>query len=520
LDLAADLAGDDLELELAVDLDPAGRRGGAAHRSRRLTGPTPSSCKSIGWGWAELREKYDGPSDNSSGPGPRELAARYVAEHATHADGVALRRWRGDWWRWSADRGCYMEQTEDQIIVALYRALRLEKRSDVADVQAAIMAEDRVLIDGAELGTWLDGPPPPGVGALDTVACRNGMVHLPMGKLTPTTPRYFTTTALPLDYDEDAPIPKRWLDFLRQLWPEDEASIAFLQEWIGYLLTPDTRQHKIAYLIGKPRSGKGTIGRVITALLGGKANVAAPTLAQFATNFGIWPLVGKLAAIVGDARLSGRSDVALVVERLLSISGEDPQNFDRKHRDAWNWILPTRITIISNEIPRFVDASPALAERSIMLSLKRSFLGEEDTELTEKLVEELPGILMWAIEGWRRLRERRRFNPPESSKRMVRQMADLASPVGGWVRARCETGSQDPDNWIRCEDAYADFKTWCGSNGHQHVPSLVMFGRDIQTVTGCERKRLSSKFPNGPRPWVYEGLSMKTEDAEDAEDAA
>src|SRR5690606_18483898 len=103
--------------------------------------------------------------------------------------------------------------------------------------------------------------------------------------------RYFATSALGVDFDPHAAEPERWLAFLRQLWPEDNDSIRLLQEWTGYLLTPDTRQQKALLLVGPKRSGKGTIARVHTALLG-NASVANPTLASLGTNFGLWPLIG------------------------------------------------------------------------------------------------------------------------------------------------------------------------------------------------------------------------------------
>jgi putative DNA primase/helicase len=119
--------------------------------------------------------------------------------------------------------------------------------------------------------------------------------------------------------------------------------------------------------------------------------------------------------------------------------------------------------------------------------------------------------LLWAIDGWRRLRARGRFEPPAASVELAQQMADLASPIGAWIRERCVTDEPDRDYWIRCEDAYADFKAWCAENGQQHVPTLTMFGRDIDTVTCCRRVRLAAKFPGGPRPWVYSGLRIRTE---------
>ena len=85
----------------------------------------------------------------------------------------------------------------------------------------------------------------------------------------------------------------------------------------GYLLTSDTRLQKMFLIVGPKRSGKGTIARVLKALLG-VANVAGPTLSGLGTNFGLAPLVGKPLAIISDARLSGRADQQVIAERLLA----------------------------------------------------------------------------------------------------------------------------------------------------------------------------------------------------------
>ncbi len=56
--------------------------------------------------------------------------------------------------------------------------------------------------------------------------------------------------------------------FLKSLWPDDQQAINTLQEIFGYLITSDTKQQKIFSLVGPMRSGKGTIARILTALLG------------------------------------------------------------------------------------------------------------------------------------------------------------------------------------------------------------------------------------------------------------
>ena len=138
----------------------------------------------------------------------------------------------------------------------------------------------------------------------------------------PATPRFLTTVSVPYEFDFDAPPPHLWLDFLGCLWPDDAGSIALLQEWMGYCLTVDTRLQKILLVVGPRRSGKGTIARVLRQLVG-EGNVVAPTLASLGKDFGLWPLLDKSVAIISDARLGKRTDTSVVVERLLSISGED-----------------------------------------------------------------------------------------------------------------------------------------------------------------------------------------------------
>src|SRR5262249_39962955 len=130
---------------------------------------------------------------------------------------------------------------------------------------------------------------------------------------------FFSLSSLDYDFDLNAPTPQKWLDFLKQLWPDDPQSIETLQEFFGYFLTCDTSLQKILMLVGPKRGGKGTIARVLHALVGPR-NVAGPTLASLATNFGLWPLLDKTVAIVSDARLSHRTDAAVLTERLLSIS--------------------------------------------------------------------------------------------------------------------------------------------------------------------------------------------------------
>ena len=66
--------------------------------------------------------------------------------------------------------------------------------------------------------------------------------------------------------------------------------------------------------------------------------------------FGIEPLITTPLAVVSDARIGSRTDKSVIVERLLTISGQDQIAIHRKFRQAWNGCLSTRIGIMTNEL--------------------------------------------------------------------------------------------------------------------------------------------------------------------------
>ncbi|MFN0137986.1 MAG: phage/plasmid primase, P4 family [Phycisphaerae bacterium] len=326
----------------------------------------------------------------------------------------------------------------------------------------------------------------------------SGTLNLMTNEVLPLTPALFNINAIDFEYDPHAPTPTLWFAFLDQLWGDDIESIQLLQEWMGYCLVGDTSQQKILLMIGPKRSGKGTIDRILTRLVG-VGNVVAPITSSLAGSFGLQPLLGKSLAIVSDARFGG-DGISTVVERLLTISGEDAVTVDRKYLGAVTMKLPTRFMIITNELPRLTDASGALAGRFVMLQLTRSFYGREDTKLTAKLITELPGILLWSIEGLRRLNARGHFVQPASVAETVQDMENLASPVTAFVRESCVL---EPSARIDADMLYRAWTEWCERDGRSMVTTKQVFGRDLAAAFAGVRCR-----GNGRTGRFYQGLRL------------
>ena len=334
-----------------------------------------------------------------------------------------------------------------RVIKPEFDRVSIETRDTACRVTISLLSnvrlalQTKVLVPGDRgVPCWLgDGPWP----ASEILAAPNGLFHMPsladgVENHVPTTPSYFSTFALDYEPRLDAPSPVAWLRFMDQLWGKDPACIETLQEFMGYFLVNDTSLQKILMLVGPKRSGKSTIARVMTGLIG-ERNVAGPTVSSLKTNFGLQSLLGMPLAILADAQVSHNDHG--VVEVLKMISGEDLITIDRKYAAPISVRLPTRLVYISNELPRFKDPSGALANRMIILRVIESFSGKEDSTLGVRLLSERPGILIWAIAGWKRLMARSRFVQPESGLPLLSDLEDLSSPVRPFVRERCVVGS-------------------------------------------------------------------------------
>jgi putative DNA primase/helicase len=424
---------------------------------------------------------------------PLTCAMEFLRHKFQTDDGIVfLHHYRGSFYRWTGTH--YLEIDKEEIRSALYEFLndaQAIRKHEVVPFKPNASKVNSIL-DALQAGTlqsrdksvpfWI--PPVDYATAKGLLACRNGLLDRRTRELRPHSPYFFNVNCLPYDFDPNAPPPKQWLAFLEQLWPEDEQARSTLQEIFGLMLSEETRHQKIFMIAGPKRSGKGTIARILTKMLG-KDNVTNPTLAGLSSHFGLSHLIDKLAAIISDARLGPQTNAHIVAERLLSISGEDALTIDRKYRDPWTGQLSARFLILTNELPRIADASGALASRFVVLTLIKTFYGREDLELTDKLLGELPGILNWSLEGWDRLRERGHFIIPESSLAAIRTLEDLASPISAFLRDWCVDG---PDERADVKVLYDAWYYWCEQHGHKPGSDHV-FGRNLHAALPHIRPR-------------------------------
>ena len=441
---------------------------------------------------------------------PREIATEFVWHRYTINGHRTLYNQQGVyyWWDGAGYRSADPQVIRSQIWGFLHKALQPGKNgpvpfdpsaSKVTGVQDALQAVTTLSRD-VQAPAWLDGRTSP--PATECVALANGILHVRTRTLHEPSPLFWTMAGLPFDFAPNAPEPKEWERFLESVWPDDPDSITALQEMFGYMVTGDTSQQKVFSITGPKRSGKGTIARVLQGVVG-KENCAAPTLNSLSQNFGLQPLIGTNIASISDARLSGRTDKATVTERLLSISGEDSITIDRKYLTPWTGKLGARFLILSNELPALTDASGALASRFIMFVMHRSFYGQEDPNLTDRLMAELPSIFNWALDGLDRLHERGYFRQPDAGKEAVEELEEIGSPIKAFIRERCEVG---PGLVVSQSELFNAWQGWCRQQGREFPGTIQTFGRNLNAAEPSIRRK--QRRDGTGRTRVYEGIAL------------
>ncbi len=325
-----------------------------------------------------------------------------------------------------------------------------------------------IVPEDVELNTWLareGGDAEPG----DLIPVQNGVLHVVTRELSEPTPRFFNTYVLSFEYDPYA-IPREIYAFMDSVFGDDQQRRELFQEMVGYLATPSRKHQKMFWLIGPPRCGKGTIGRLLKQLVGGQ-NFTGTSMATLAGEHGLEGIATKPVVQMGDVVSAGGKGAGIALERLLSIIGEDEVEVNPKGKPIYSATLPCRFVLLANKTPILPDTAQALRARTVMLRFYESFLGSEDEELGHRLSLELPGILNWALDGLDRLRSRGKFVQPEAGLEDLALTTRLTAPAAGFIEDLCLVGPYNAAyGWDGAifevtEYLWLAWQNWCGENG-------------------------------------------------------
>jgi len=144
-------------------------------------------------------------------------------------------------------------------------------------------------------------------------------------------------------------------------------------------------------------NGKSVLAEVIRHIAG-PDNVSNVPLAKLTDRFGLDNLPGKTVNISTENELG---DKHLNTQNFKAITGGDVVNVEQKYKDSFSCELFCKLLISVNQLPKTLDHSHGYYRRLVIVPFQKVFREEEqDPNLLDKLLTELEGILVFALEGY------------------------------------------------------------------------------------------------------------------------
>lgn len=365
--------------------------------------------------------------------------------------------WTGTRWEEDKQLRVYTAAREFQRTVAEEAGTRRERKEVLsARMTATLESLARSNPGGAEVAEawdrdpWLLGTP-------------GGVVDLRTGKTRKPDPgdRITMQTAVePAPEGADCPL---WEECLERWFADKLDVVPFLQRVAGYSLTGSTREHRLFFLFGTGRNGKSVFLDTMAHVLGDYATVSPAS--TFIEN-GYEQHSTDLAMLQG-ARLVVANELpagkAWNESRIKSLTGGDRITARRMRQDFFTFDPQFTLMIAGNHQPSFGAVDEATKARVVMIHFAQFIPEEErDPRLLDKLREEGPAILRWAINGalaW----QREGLQVPGSVLDDSEAYVDAQDEFGEFIETALEPALGAS---VAAKEVYAVYEGWARERGH------------------------------------------------------
>ena len=333
------------------------------------------------------------------------------------------------------------------------------KRKDI--VQHAFRSESRNRIDAMIDLAKDEVPVAPDMLDADPwkLNVLNGTVDLRTGELLPHSRADLITKITQVRYDPDAKAPV-FEEFLEKVLPNEELR-KFVQKAIGYSLTGDISEHALFFLHGSGANGKTTLMNVVLGVTGDYGKQAAPDLLVAKGN----SHPTELADLFG-ARFVASTEVEdgrkLAENLTKQLTGGDRIKARRMRQDFWEFDPTHKIWLSANHKPEVRGTDYAIWRRIKLIPFGVSIPKvDQDPKLPEKLKDEMPGILAWAVRGCLKWQAEGLGEPKEVTQATEGYRAEQ-DVLAAFIEECCvvETGA-----WVKFSDLYAAYQAWGAESG-------------------------------------------------------
>ncbi len=255
---------------------------------------------------------------------------------------------------------------------------------------------------------------------------------------------------------------ENWYKFLDRITDGNETLQSFLQRIAGYCLTGATSAHALFFLFGMGSNGKSVFLDTLAGILGDYAKTApietftASTGDKHPTDLAMLRGARLVTAVETEA---GRR---WAEARIKSLTGGDKVSARFMRQDFFEYTPNFKLIIAGNHKPGLRSVDEAIRRRFNLLPFTVTIPPDErDLTLKEKLKDEWPGILAWAVVGcleWQRIG----LAPPPTVTEATNAYLDAEDAVAAWLEDRCVP---EPDCWERSTTLFSSWRAWADQSG-------------------------------------------------------
>jgi P4 family phage/plasmid primase-like protien len=266
--------------------------------------------------------------------------------------------------------------------------------------------------------------------AASEVPFTNGVLDVCSGQLRSHREADMLETVIPWAWAKEGVTCPRWEAFVAESFEgrsDATARIAALQEFAGYLLLQHARFKRALVIYGPSDTGKSEVGKLFRAMVGG-GRVCSIPLGDMGDPRKVAPIKGKLLNLLSELPRN-----ALVHDGGFKalVSTGDAIQIDEKFKAPLGYVPIAKHVVLTNNLPRIDDHTFAVFRRLLILSFENIVPKEkQDPDLEKAFLQEMVGILAWAVSGARRLVEHQgRFTEPPSSVALVDEYRKEENPL-------------------------------------------------------------------------------------------
>lgn len=396
------------------------------------------------------------------------------------------------------DGGVWLDEGEQELRELARRSLGSHYGRNVLDEMCEFVQAD-VPVPRDDLGT-----------PDRTVAVENGLLDLRSRELSALEPDHYALNQLPVEYCPDAECP-RWSQFIEES-VEAEMREA-IQEYVGYcLLTGELPFHRVLLLVGGGSNGKSTFLRVIRALIG-EENVTGFSLGDLVhSEYHVAEMFGAIANI--DADVTGGIGHGGMFKKL---TGGDPVAARRPYGEPYTYRPTTKQLYSANAVPDTKVDDDAFFRRWLIVEFPTEFTAShrpgpnKDPELEAELLDELPGILNWALDGLDHLLGQDGFTNEGETEDKRRRWKEWGDTVDRFIEECIDTDASGKHTSGELHDVYS---AYCRRELGETPESQGTLTRRVKSLDGV---RYSQNFRfNGKKQRGFKGFAL-TDDAPEPE---